>query len=402
MINRIHSFIDQRRVVVLSASVGSGHNRAGEAIRLALQKIRPHWTVEFIDALELTNSTFRRAYGTRYFDLIARAPHLVGYLYDRLDRPIRRPRIDRLRMQFQLWNFARLIDRLIEGDWDLAVCTHFLPAEILARLRSIGDVNFPQAIVTTDFDAHRLWVNSPCEQYFTATEESRANLAGYGVPAERIFAAGIPIHPIFADWKSPAECRQVHGFAGDQPVVLQLSGGSGFGPVEEVHRRILESSIPLQLVAVAGRNAELRRRLEEIPCPRHHRRQIIGFTDRMNELMGAADIVVSKPGGLSTSESLACGAGMLLTDPIPGQEMRNSDYLLENGAAIKVNNLSSLSFKLAALLNEPRRLEAMRGNAKRLARPHAAFDVAEKCAAMIDQREDLPRSITIRRQRVGV
>lgn len=402
MINRIRSIVDQRRAVVLSASVGSGHNRAGQAIQRALRKIRPNWTVEFVDVLELTNSTFRHAYGTGYFDLIARAPHLVGYLYDRLDRPVRRRAADRVRAKFQLWNFTRLIDRLIDGAWDLAVCTHFLPAEILAELRRTGRINFPQAVVTTDFDAHRLWVNAPCEQYFTATEEGRANLAGYGVPLEQIFTTGIPIDPGFADWKSPAECRRLQGLTGDRPVVLQLSGGSGFGPVEEVHRRILQSPVPLQLIAVAGRNSALRRRLEEISCSSRHRRKIIGFTDQMNELMGAADLVVSKPGGLSMSESLACGAAMLLIDPIPGQEMRNSDYLLENGAAIKVNNLSSLSFKLTTVLSEPRRLDGMRGNAKRLARPHAAFDVAEKCTAMIDQREDLPRSNTIRRQRVGV
>ena len=402
MINRIRSFVDQRRVLVLSASVGSGHNRAGQAIQLALQEIRPNWTVAFTDVLELTNATFRRAYGTRYFDLIDRAPHLVGYLYDRLDRPVRHQAADRLRAKLQLWNFTRLIHPLIEGNWDLAVCTHFLPAEILAGLRRAGRINFPQAVVTTDFDAHRLWVNAPCEQYFTATEESRANLAGYGVALDQIFTTGIPIHPGFAKWKSAAECRRIQGLTGDRPVVLQLSGGSGFGPVEEVHRRILESPVPLQLIVVAGRNGALRRRLEEIDCPSRHQQKIIGFTDQMNELMGAADLVVSKPGGLSTSESLACGAAMLLIDPIPGQEMRNSDYLLENGAAIKVNNLSSLSFKLTALLSEPRRLEGMRGNAKRLGRPHAAFDVAEKCIAMIDQREDFPRSNTIRRHRVGV
>ncbi len=233
-----------------------------------------------------------------------------------------------------------------------------------------------QSLERNLFDTHRMWVKEPCERYFTATEEGRVNLAGWGVPMTNIFATGIPIHPAFSSWKSPADCRRAHGLASDRPVVLQMSGGAGFGPVEAVHERILQTSVPLNLVCVVGRNPETHARVELIPCPPRHRRSIIGFTEQIDELMGAADVMVSKPGDLTTAEALARGAAMMVVDPIPGQESRNSDYLLENGAAIKVNNLSSLPMKLEAALREPGRLEQMRGNAKRLGRPHAALDVA--------------------------
>jgi processive 1,2-diacylglycerol beta-glucosyltransferase len=133
---------------------------------------------------------------------------------------------------------------------------------------------------------------------------------------------------------------------------------------------------PLQLAVVAGKNESARKQLESIEIPPRHRARIIGFTDRMDELMACADVVVSKPGGLTTSETLARGAAMAIVNPIPGQESRNSDFLLENGAAIKINNLATLSHKLGKLLDDEARLARIKSNARRIAKPHAAFDVA--------------------------
>jgi processive 1,2-diacylglycerol beta-glucosyltransferase len=371
------------RILLLSASVGSGHNRAAQAIQLALQKLRPDAIVEYVDVLDDTNRAFRRMYGKGYFGLVDRAPHVIGYLYDRLDQPVKSPRVDRMRLSLSMLNLQRLADRLTHHHWDMAICTHFLPAEITATLRLAGKINFPQAIVTTDFDTHRLWVNPPCAKYFTAAKEGAIHLTAWGVPSADISVTGIPIHPSFAEFKPQAEARRAHGIANGRPVILQLSGGAGFGPVEKVHRALLDVQTPLTIVTVAGRNAKLRDDLNRIACPPQHVRQILGYTEQMDELMAAADVVVSKPGGLTASESLARGAAMVIIDPIPGQETRNSDYLLENGAAIKVNNLASLPFKLSALLGERGRLEQLRGNAKRVARPHAAFDVASQCLEMI-------------------
>jgi processive 1,2-diacylglycerol beta-glucosyltransferase len=377
------------RIILLSASVGSGHNRAAQAIQLAIQKIRPDAIVEYVDVLDDTNRAFRKMYGRGYFGLVDRAPHVIGYLYDRLDQPVKSPRVDRMRLSLSMLNLQRLVDRLTTRTWDLAICTHFLPAEITAALRLAGRIDFPQAIVTTDFDTHRLWVHPPCAKYFTACQEGAIHLAAWGVPASDISVTGIPIHPSFADFKSQAECRRLYGIASGRPVVLQLAGGAGFGPVEKVHRALLDVQMPLTIVTVAGRNPKLRDDLSRMTCPPQHIRQVLGFTDQIDELMAAADVIVSKPGGLTSSESLARGAAMVVIDPIPGQETRNSDYLLENGAAIKVNNLASLPHKITRLLSERGYLEQLRGNAKRVARPHAAFDVASQCLEMIGASPDV-------------
>lgn len=133
----------------------------------------------------------------------------------------------------------------------------------------------------------------------------------------------------------------------------------------------------MEIVVVTGKNESARNELRKIDAPRHHRAKIIGFTDQINELMAVADIVLSKPGGLTTSEVLARGAAMAIVNPIPGQESRNSDFLLENGAAIKINNPSTLPLKLMQLLKDKDRLATLKANALRLSRPRAAFDVAE-------------------------
>ena len=380
------------RILVLSASVGAGHLRAAQAIELALRERTPEAVVRNVDVLELTNVAFRRLYGKAYLDLVNRAPHVLGYFYDLLDQPSRSgaSRGDRLRLALEKLNLRRFTRFLQAEPWDLVINTHFLPAEIIASLRRQGRLSLPQVTATTDFDTHRLWVNQPCEHYFTATAEGAHYLRHWGVPGGDVTVTGIPVHPVFSRPKERAECLRKHRLGGDRPVVLQLSGGFGVGPVEKLFRAILEVERPIELVAIAGRNEAVREKLQGLTPPPRHRAHVLGYTDAIDELMAAADLVVSKPGGLTTSETLARGAVMVIVNPIPGQESRNSDYLLENGAAIKVNNLGTLAYKVGALLDDPARLARLKANVARLARPHAAFEVIERSLALIDRPAGTP------------
>jgi processive 1,2-diacylglycerol beta-glucosyltransferase len=267
---------------------------------------------------------------------------------------------------------------LLEEPWDVIVNTHFLPAEMIASLRRKGDFFTPQFTVTTDFETHRLWVNQPCEHFFTATYEGALYLQHWGIAAEDVTATGIPIHPVFSETKDRATCLKRQGLTGDRPIILQLAGGFGVGPVEQLFQAILQIEMPAEIVVVAGRNELLKPQLEACEVPPRHRVQVLGFTDQIDELMQVADVVVSKPGGLTTSETLARGAAMVIVNPVPGQESRNSDFLLENGAAIKINNVSTLTYKLTELLRDTARLARLKENAKKLGRPHAALDIARK------------------------
>jgi processive 1,2-diacylglycerol beta-glucosyltransferase len=375
------------RILILSASVGAGHLRAAEAVQAAFRQLHPQADVTNVDVLEMTNRFFRRFYAKSYLDLVNNAPHLLGHFYDALDRPSRsgKNRGDRFRLMLEKWNLGKFIRFLQSKPWDLVINTHFLPAEIIAHLRKQGKLAVPQVTVTTDFETHRLWVNQPCDRYFTATEEGGVYLQSWGVPASDILATGIPVLPAFAGPHDRAALLARHGLAGDRPVVLQMAGGFGVGPIEALYKALLNIEVPLQVIAVAGRNEELRQDLDGIPCPGRHRTKVVGFTREIHELMGVADLVVSKPGGLTTSEALASGAVMVVVNPVPGQETRNSDFLLENGAAIKVNHPALLSYKVTRLLQDPGRLEELRANVRRVARPGAAFDVVKKSLELIRQ-----------------
>jgi processive 1,2-diacylglycerol beta-glucosyltransferase len=369
-----------RRILVLSASVGAGHLRAAEAVELALRQVAPDATVKNVDVLSLTTAAFRHVYGRAYLDLVNKAPHVLGYFYDLLDMPSRsgKNRSDRLRLAVEKLNLKRFTSFLQKEHWDLVINTHFLPAEIIASLRKKKQLDVPQVTVTTDFETHRLWVNPPCEHYFTATEEGARYLHSWGVPETATTPTGIPIHPIFSSPKDRAACLARQGLTGKQTVILQLAGGFGVGPIEKIYRAILGIGEPLEVLVVTGRNEKAKRQLEAVEPPARHRAKILGFTDQIDELMACADLVVSKPGGLTTSETLARGAAMVIVNPIPGQESRNSDFLLENGAAIKVNNLATLAHKIEALVRDNERLLKFKSNARRLGRPRAAFDVVER------------------------
>ncbi|MGD0389153.1 MAG: glycosyltransferase [Tepidisphaeraceae bacterium] len=373
------------RIVILSASVGGGHVRAAQAIESALGEMLPDATIAHVDALDLTNGAFRRAYGAGYFRAAQRAPRFVGWMYDFLDHPNDRGAATRTRQLFERLNFTRLTRLLTEHPWDLAICTHFLPAALLARLRRRELVQFPHAVVVTDFDVHGMWITRPCERFFVATEEAKANLAALEVQERDICVTGIPIDPRFGGALDRGEAIARSELAADRPIVLQLAGGFGVGSIERIHRSICQIERPLQIVVVTGRNEAAAEALASMEHDPRHRRKILGYTTRMHELLRAADLVVTKPGGLTTAESLASGCPMVIAEPIPGQEDRNADFLLENGCAIKVNNLSSLTYKLSSLLEDSGRLGRMRAAAMRCARPGAAHDVAANCVQLLQR-----------------
>jgi processive 1,2-diacylglycerol beta-glucosyltransferase len=375
------------RVLVLSASAGAGHLRAAEAIEKAIHLRGLASEVQHLDVLKYTNQVFRHFYSKAYIDLVNKAPEILGWLYDYLDDPKKN---DPIRLAFDRLNANPFIRYLRRYQPDVTICTHFLPSGIISSLKGEGKVKVLNSVVVTDFDVHAMWLCRHAEQYFVALEETKVHLKALGVAEPLVTVSGIPIDPIFAEPKDKRAMRRKHGLDEDRLTILVSAGGFGVGPVGHLIATLARLEHPARVVAVCGRNEALKNQLSEAVRKFPRRSPVsftlVGFTTDMDELMAAADLFVGKPGGLTTSEALAKGLPMVVINPIPGQEERNSDHLLEEGVAIRCNNLPALAFKIDSLLDTPGKLARMADNARAMGRPVAAFAVVDRLAALCQAR----------------
>jgi processive 1,2-diacylglycerol beta-glucosyltransferase len=375
------------RVLVLSASAGAGHLRAAEAIEKAILIRGLASDVQHLDVLKYTNKAFRHLYSKAYIDLVNNAPEVLGWLYDHLNHPAKN---DPIRLAFDRLNANPFVRYLHRFRPDIAVCTHFLPSGIVSSLKGEGKVKVMNTVVVTDFDVHAMWLCRHVEQYFVALEETKVHLKALGVPDSLVTISGIPIDAVFAEPKDKLAMRRKHELDPDQFTILVSAGGFGVGPVGHLMEALARLAHPARVVTVCGRNAALRTELAEKVKKLAKRSAVsftlLGFTTEMDELIAAADLFVGKPGGLTTSEVLSKGLPMVVINPIPGQEERNSDHLLEHGAAIRSNNLPALAYKIDTLIDTPMKLARMGENARTLGKPHAASAVVERLSALIQLR----------------
>jgi len=370
-----------KKVLLLSASAGAGHVRAAEAIEKAFNEAKDAASREMlhVDVLNYTNKLFRHLYSKAYIDLVNKMPEVPGWFYDKLDKPWKN---ERRRLALDKLNTRPFVKLLKEYRPDLIVCTHFLPAEIVSWLKAKERLSSRQVIIVTDFDVHAMWLVHHYEHYFVAIEEARVYLEVLGIPAEKITVSGIPIDPVFGIKKDKQEMRAKHGLTPDRTTILLSAGGFGVGSVDALVSSLLPLQHRAQIVAICGRNEELKKRLTKLAARTKPDATVLlkpfGYTKEMDELMTASDLVLGKPGGLTTSEALAKGLVFVIVNPIPGQEERNSDHLLEGGVAIRCNNLPTLAYKLDRLLGDPRRVQSMKTNALRMGHPNAAKEIVEQ------------------------
>jgi len=355
--------------LILSAAAGAGHVRAAEALLSAfsMRDVR----AEHIEVLKYTTSIFRKVYSSLYIDLVNKSPNILGWVYNSLDRPWK---FQKRRLAMDILNTGPLLKLLKKVQPSIAVCTHFLPAELLVYLSRKQLIDFPLGIVVTDYDAHAMWLYKDIDWYFVACEETKVYLENIGIPPETIHVTGIPIAPVFAQKMSKREARLRHGLSLDITTILVSAGGFGVGPMEVLIQSLDEVRAPIQIIAICGKNEKLKDNVEKLVI--RHPKKVIGFTNEMESFMAASDILVGKAGGLTSSEAFAQGLILIVVNPVPGQEERNSDHFLEEGIALRCNNLPTLGFKIDSLLKDKERMKAMLENVKRFARPHASEDIA--------------------------
>jgi processive 1,2-diacylglycerol beta-glucosyltransferase len=363
-----------RRVLILSASAGTGHVRAAEALEKVFREQPDVGEVRNIDALRFTNRLFRDFYSKLYIQLVQRAPTILGIVYNSTDEPWK---TDRMRLMLDRLNTGPLERFIAKFKPDITVCTHFLPSEIISYLITKGKLDARLSIVVTDLDVHAMWLCRTFHRYFVALEESKIHLQVLGLPGDHITVSGIPIDPVFGQRQDRDELRRAAGLDTDRPLFLISGGALGVSPAAGVLDSLARLRHPAQAIVICGKNEEMRGNMEtqarsiEAAHPGLSFR-IMGYTDEMHRWMHMSDLFIGKPGGLTTAECLASGLPMIIVSPIPGQEDRNSDHLLEKGIALKCNEFTTLAYKIDSLLDQPEQLASMREKALAYGRPHAA------------------------------
>lgn len=375
------------RIAILHASAGHGHAKIAEAVRegfIALG-VSPK-DILLLDALDETPSWFKHFYTSTYYYSVKHTPHAWGATYELVDH---RPLYQILIRPFRRWvNHSigkKLIHRMAQENPEVIVCTHFLAPEILGEEKRAGKLKAFLLALVTDFFPHTFWVNPGTDHYWVMSEEGGRDLESRGVSPARITAGGIPVSLRFVPHGKKEETRQKLGLETSRFTLLITSGSFGLGPAVEVLEALREFGKEIQVLVVCGKNEHQELTLKKKSYPFHAR--ILGFVDNMDELMEASDLLVAKPGGSTTTESLAKEVPMVVLEPIPGQEARNARLLKARNAAFFLGEPSDIKIILKGILDYPEMLEEKKRSLQRLAKPEAAIDLARFVLNEVSQKK---------------
>lgn len=371
-----------KRIAILTLSIGSGHVQASSVIARALEDGSTKVDVRTLDAIEYAQHWFRWLYVYPYWWMLRHARGLWRRLYERRQRKHHRGTAPRWVFR---WGCRKVLRELNAFAPSLLIVTEIGAAEIAALAKREGWLNAPILAVQTDFQTEPPWVQTEIDFYCVGSEEARSQLIGWGISLHRILVCGIPIDPVFALPYDKAELLRSLGLAPERPVVLVMAGGMGPVPLDEVVLSLERCGLPLQVIAVAGHDGEMRTRLEGLRGKIALDLRALGWTENVPQLMAAADLLVTKPGGLSTSEALAAGLPMVLTHPIPGPEERHASHLVRHGVAVHARSSEEIPQLVLPLLCSREKRAEMARRAREMARPDAAYAVAQVSRALLEK-----------------
>lgn len=365
------------RVLFLSAPIGAGHIRAAQAIAKALEDEETTCHTAVANVFAFLPPFWGRLILGAYMKILAFFPQAYGMMYGWGNES----KVALLGRKYVSRFLAGRLERYLE-QWkpDMIVCTHATPAGMVADLVRRGRLKVPTLGVVTDFVVHRLWVYPELGGYVVAHEALRDYLMQHGVARDKIVCLGIPVAIDFTKplKKDKAALLQELGLEAKTKTVLLMGGGGGLLPMPEIIAACSEVLPDLQFIAVAGNNHKLQRRLDALERRFPKRLKVLGYTERVAELMAVADLLISKPGGLTVAESLSMGLPLLIYRPIPGQEEANSRYLQKQGVAFSAQSLQEVrSFIKTLFVSERESLDMAAKKAFELGRPTAARAVSE-------------------------
>lgn len=342
-------------------------------MRNAVGEKLPNAESQVVDSYRYASHVFHRVASNGYIGMVKMLPQLYKYIYDQAERATKVSAFKSWLHHYTALNLRQFVSELAP---DVVVCTHAFPCGVMAEYkREFADAP-PVVGIVTDFVVHPFWIHRNIDGYAVATTAMRHALISHGVANDRVRVTGIPIDGRFAALRSKADARRAIGVDPHRTTLLLMGGGLGIGPLEKALARIDSLKHDVQTVVVVGKNSRLEQRLADAARRMRKDVTVAGFVPNVFDYMRAADVLVSKPGGLTSSEALAAGLPIVMLRPLPGQEERNARYLQESGIGVRAPTSRDLIEVLDRLLSEPIRMQRMAQNARRLARPQAADAVA--------------------------
>ncbi|MFH1190139.1 MAG: glycosyltransferase [Candidatus Omnitrophota bacterium] len=367
-----------KKILIVYATAGIGHKKASMAVKAALDEMAPADTeVRLIDALDYTNPFFKWTYLQMYLFMVNKTPTLWGLSYYLTDNPLVNVLVSKLRRLNNWANSKKLREFLRSWDPDVIISTHFFASEVIGDLKMKGLSRARLITIITDYRSHSWWIADKTDIYVVACEETKRDLIRWGVEEPGIKVVGIPVEPVFSKPLDGKAILDKTGLEDDRLTALVIGGGFGVGPIEAIVKIIDGLSRPMQIIAVCGHNEELVKRLEALKPAFRDKMAVFGFVNNVYEYMEIADLLISKSGGITVSESLAKELPMVIIAPIIGQETRNSSFLTDHGAAVKVDKIEDLREALEKLSAHPERLISMRSEIQKVKKPAACYDVAK-------------------------
>ena len=361
------------KVLILSAASGGGHLRAAHSIEKYINENTSGNEVKVIDALKRVNFIVDKTCCDGYIFLAKHMPKFFGLLYRKTNQ---KTPLFSLMERFTGTISKKLLPVIQEEKPDVIVSTHAFVTEMVSDLKGKGRLGIPLICLMTDYGPHRAWIAQHVDAYVVSNEGMIPSMVKMGAPKEKIFPFGIPVGEVFFNPADKAVLRRKFGLDEDIPTILIMAGSFGVTKIIKIYRGLLKLPNPFQMIVITGKNQKLYDAFQEEIEDSPKKTVLVYFTNEVENYMHAADLLVTKPGGLTVSEALACNIPLAIFDAIPGQEEDNADFLIANNMAVRLDSKAAAD-TIQELLNDGDMLDEMRGSCEEFDKSESNKNILE-------------------------
>jgi processive 1,2-diacylglycerol beta-glucosyltransferase len=338
-------------------STGQGHHATGQAIQDYFEKAGSE--CRMIDAYGYIRPMLQDAVAKAYMLSTKYTPKASSLLYElvvKKNEPMNKYSLVKLTNTLMA---SELRDYIDDYKPDIIICTHVLPATMINILIEKDCLNAITVGIVTDFTLHPLWEETRRLDYFvTVNELLEHQLMQKGIDLAKVLPFGIPIKPKFSIKGDQKKAREAFKLDPDTATILLMSGSMGYGKIDKTIERLDELPLDFQTIVVCGHNKRQYRKIKRLKTSK--RFDVYGYVDNVDQMMDAADCIITKPGGITSSEALAKELPMIMVNPIPGQEERNAEFMLNNGLALQATKTFPLEEAIFTLFKHPERLKHLK------------------------------------------